>query len=846
MAVSKLWPVTVRLATVLDYAANPEKTTKAKSKYSNADYQALRDVVNYVKDGKKTEQELFCQGINCNPSTAREQFVTVKEQFDKPDGIQAYHGYLSFKETDITPELAQHIGMEFANSVWGKRHQVLVTTHLNTEHLHCHFVINSVSFVDGKRCRETSWFKFYKEADRICEKYGISTIKEPERYHDAKHLTMKDKAGMPTRYNLARSALDEAIAMSHNLKQLEYRLSEMGYAFGCNPKRKYWTIKGKGDERPIRLYRLGDEYTKDRITQRLIENRDSIDFVPFQPKSCRPKQYRLTTRSDRIGRMGGLYGLYLYYSNSISNQKEILLAYAQRNNFPNPQFFTDDGFSGTTFDRPSFIQMENLVEQGLVDTIIVKDLSRFGRNYLDVGNYLEIKYPTLGVRFIAIQENVDTLKETGTEMMPFNNIFNEWYAAQTSKKIRAVWKNKAANGKQVSSSVPFGYVKNPQDKEDWLVDEPAADIVRKIYALCLDGRGPLQIAKQLEQEKVLIPSAYYASLGRKTRKQYTHPYAWDQKTVAGILANQQYTGCTVNFMTTTVSYKVHKTVYKPKDEWQIIPNTQPAIIDEDTWKRVQELRENRIRPTATGRTSLFSGKVFCADCGSKLHFCAAKSLNANQEHYRCANYKSGRGNCQIHYIRNVVLEKIVLEAINSLADFVRCYEPVFLYLMAQKDIVSKRTETNRLKTSIESGKRRIQDLDKLIERIYEDQVLGNISAERYARMSVNYENEQRELVKRVDEDEKRLACIEQTSLDLKTLLRVLRSSTAFEELTPTLVNSLIRRIEVHNNDKSGGHCYVRVDIYFTAIGLIDIPTEDEIKSLMEKIQANPQEYRLTA
>ena len=533
-------------------------------------------------------------------------------------------------------------------------------------------------------------------------------------------------------------------------------------------------------------------------------------------------------------------------SNNKAFQKEILLAYAQQNNFPNPQFFTDDGFSGTTFDRPSFIQMENLVEQGVVDTIIVKDLSRFGRNYLDVGNYLEIKYPTLGVRFIAIQENVDTLKETGTEMMPFNNIFNEWYAAQTSKKIRAVWKNKAANGKRVSPSVPFGYVRNPQNKEDWLVDEPAAEVVRKIYALCLDGRGPSQIARQLEQEKVLIPTAYYASLGRKTRKQYTDPYAWDQKTVAGILVNQQYTGCTVNFMTTTISYKVHKTVYKPKDEWQIIPNTQPAIIDEDTWKRVQELREHRIRPTATGRTSLFSGKAFCADCGSKLHFCAAKSLNANQEYYRCSNYKSGRGSCQIHFIRNVVLEKIVLEAINSLADFVRCYEPVFLYLMVQKDIVSKRTETSKLKTAIESGKRRIQDLDKLIERIYEDQVLGNISAERYARMSVNYENEQRTLINKVAEDEKKLACIEQTSLDLKTLLKVLRSSTSFDELTPTLVNSLIRRIEVHNNDKSSGHCYVKVDIYFTAIGLIDIPTEDEIKSLMAKIKANPQECRLTA
>lgn len=454
----------------------------------------------------------------------------------------------------------------------------------------------------------------------------------------------------------------------------------------------------------------------------------------------------------------------------------------------------------------------------------------------------ESKYTTIR----AMHSYDGTLKETGTEMMPFNNIFNEWYAAQTSKKIRAVWKNKAANGKRVSSSVPFGYVRNPQDKEEWLVDGAAAEVVRKIYALCLDGRGPSQIARQLEQEKVLIPTAYYASLGRKTRKQYTDPYAWDQKTVAGILVNQQYTGCTVNFMTTTVSYKVHKTVYKPKDEWQIIPNTQPAIIDEDTWKRVQELREHRIRPTATGRTSLFSGKVFCADCGSKLHFCAAKSLNTNQEHYRCANYKSGRGSCQIHFIRNVVLEKIVLEAINSLADFVRCYEPVFLYLMAQKDIVSKRTETSKLRTAIESGKRRIQDLDKLIERIYEDQVLGNISAERYARMSVNYENEQRTLINKVAEGEKKLACIEQTSLDLKTLLKVLRSSTSFEELTPTLVNSLIRRIEVHNNDKSSGHCYVKVDIYFTAIGLIDIPTEDEIKSLMAKIKANPQEYRLTA
>ena len=255
MAVSKLWPVTVRLATVLDYASNPEKTTKSKSKYSDADYQALRDVVAYAKDGEKTERELFCEGIHCNPQTAREQFITVKEQFDKPDGIQAYHGYLSFEETDITPELAQQVGMAFAERMWGDRFQVLVTTHLNTEHLHCHFVVNSVSFRDGKRLqnKEKAWWYFRHIADEVCLEHGLSVVQNPEAYQSPRILTQKDKAGMPTRYNLARTALDEAIAMSHNLRQLEYHLSEMGYALGSNPKRKYWTIRGKGDERQIRL-----------------------------------------------------------------------------------------------------------------------------------------------------------------------------------------------------------------------------------------------------------------------------------------------------------------------------------------------------------------------------------------------------------------------------------------------------------------------------------------------------------------------------------------------------------------------------------------------------------------
>ena len=288
MAVSKLWSINEDgLSRVLQYAANP----------------------------KKTNNKLYISGINCEPETAYEEFTAVKRSYAKADGIEAYHGYLSFEETDITPELAQQVGMAFAERMWGDRFQVLVTTHLNTEHLHCHFVVNSVSFRDGKRLqnKEKAWWYFRHIADEVCLEHGLSVVQNPEAYQSPRILTQKDKAGMPTRYNLARTALDEAIAMSHNLRQLEYHLSEMGYTLGSNPKRKYWTIKGKGDERPIRLHRLGDEYTKERITQRLIENRDNIDFEPFQPKIYRPKQYRLRTRSDRIGKVGGLYGLYLYY-----------------------------------------------------------------------------------------------------------------------------------------------------------------------------------------------------------------------------------------------------------------------------------------------------------------------------------------------------------------------------------------------------------------------------------------------------------------------------------------------------------------------------------------------------
>ena len=534
-------------------------------------------------------------------------------------------------------------------------------------------------------------------------------------------------------------------------------------------------------------------------------------------------------------------------SNSISNQKQILLDYAKKHGYTNTMFFVDDGISGTSFDRSDFNRMQRMVEEGKIGTIIVKDLSRFGREHIEGGRLAEIVYPTLGVTFISIHENVNTSTGEGMEMMPFYNIFNEWYAAQTSKKIRAVWQSKADNGKRISPTVPYGYVRDAEDKEKWLIDEPAAAVVRKIYKLCLAGRGPSQIARQLESERVLVPSAYYESVGRKhSQKVPLNPYNWDQATVVGILENRQYTGCAVNFKSTTVSYKVHKVIHNPVDQQQIIPNMQEPIVSEEIWLRVQELRENRRRNTATGRTSLFSGLVFCPDCGAKLHFCAAKSLKPNQEFFRCANYKDGRGTCKIHYIRNVALEKIVLEAISDMADFVRCHESIFMYMIAKKNKAMQKAEFEQLKKTVSNSKVRLGELDKLMAKLYEDNVLGRVTDDFFQMMMKNYEREQKELTMAVANGEQVLQSSEQKSADTRLLIRTFREMTDIKELTPIIVNKLIERIEVHNNDKTSGHCYVKVDVYFTGVGMISIPSEEELLAMMEDIRKNPEEYRLAA
>lgn len=534
-------------------------------------------------------------------------------------------------------------------------------------------------------------------------------------------------------------------------------------------------------------------------------------------------------------------------SNSITNQKQILSDFARKEGYTNTMFFVDDGVSGTTFQRPNFMRMERMAENGEIGTIIVKDLSRFGREQVEMGRLTQVVYPSLGIRFIAIQERVDTLTGDGVEMMPFHNIFNEWYAAQTSKKIRAVWQSKAEHGERIASIVPYGYRKSEDNPKQWIIDEPAAGVVQKIYSLCLAGYGPMQIARQLEEEQILVPAAYFESIGRKhAQKIPKNPYGWEQATVGYILENRQYTGCAVNFKSTTVSYKVHKRVQRSAEDYQIIPDMQEPIISEEQWLRVQELRKHKRRPTATGRTSLFSGLVYCYDCKAKMHFAAAKSMTRKQEHFRCSRYKSGRGECAMHYIRDVVLEKIVFEAISGLADFVKCHETVFLYMLAKKTNAMRQKEYKRLQQAVEQGTRRISEIDRLIEKVFEQNTAGVLSDERFSKMLQSYEKEQKTLTQEVADSQQTLQDAKQKVTDLRLLLRTLREMTEITKLTPTLVNSLIERIEVHNSDKSSGHCHVKVDIYFTAVGMIDIPTEQEILAMMEEIRENPQDFRFVA
>ena len=498
-------------------------------------------------------------------------------------------------------------------------------------------------------------------------------------------------------------------------------------------------------------------------------------------------------------------------SNSITNQKAILQKYADEKGLRNCQFYIDDGFTGTNFDRPGFKKMLSDIESGKVGTVIVKDMSRFGRDYLKVGYYTEVMFAEHGVHFIAVNDGVDSELESN-DFTPIRNLFNEFYARDTSRKIRAAFKSKGQSGKPLAVVAPYGYIKSETDKNVWEIDDEAAQVVRRIFKMCIDGFGPGQIARKLTEEKVLIPTAYARSKGRKGTKPYKNPTLWGSQTVGKILERPEYIGHTVNFRTEVKSYKTKKQAILSSENWQIFENTHEPIISQHDFDLVQELRKNKRRPRKRNtEVSPFSGMVFCADCGAKLYlYNSAKG----QESMSCSSYRGKFHNCTAHYIRTVVLQKLLLGELNKLLENVHANEDAFVNSAMESASAARFQEVKKAKKLLAQSERRIDDLDKLFARLYEDNVLGKISDERFTQMSANYDGEQKQLKQTISELQKFIEETEQKTSDISNFIHLVRKYTCIEELTPEIMHELVEKIVVHAPDKSSGHREQKVEIYF--------------------------------
>ena len=516
-------------------------------------------------------------------------------------------------------------------------------------------------------------------------------------------------------------------------------------------------------------------------------------------------------------------------SNSIANQKKILLKYATNNGFPNLTFFIDDGISGVTFDRPGWNEMIRLAEAGKVKMVIVKGISRMGRDYLKVGYYTESFFAERDIRYIAINDGVDSDKGDN-DFTPFRNLFNNFYARDTSKKIRAIMRAKGNAGEYLCSNPPYGYVKDPTDKKKWIVDEEAAEIVKRIFDLCVARKGLIQIAKVLTADKVLTVNAYYAK--RDGKPMPDNLYRWSVETIRGILERPEYMGCTVNFKTYSKSHKLKKRLQNALENYRIFPDTQPAIVNRNVFERVQELRANKRRPAKqTERQGLFSDLLYCADCGSKLHFATGKNMTPEQDCYRCARYKSNPGDCTMHFIREETLKRFMLRRIFDVTAMF--FEDIMSF---QKAVYEQRFEeaektTKKRKREISQAEKRIAELDRIFKRIYEDDISGAISHERFLKLSAEYEAEQKELTEKVRVGWEMVSTYEQDKADFDSFAAVIRKYVGITELTPTIVNEFVKKIIVHALDKSSGHRRQKIQIIWNFVGELK---QDEDRQTIER------------
>ena len=512
-------------------------------------------------------------------------------------------------------------------------------------------------------------------------------------------------------------------------------------------------------------------------------------------------------------------------SNSVTNQRRILETYAREHRFANLSFFVDDGYSGTDFNRPGFQKMLAEVEADRVSTIIVKDLSRFSRNSAMAGMFINFTFAEHGVRFIAINDNYDTIDPNSidNDFAGIKNWFNEFYARDTSRKIRAVQKAKGERGDRLTVNVPYGYKKHPEDPKAWIIDEEAANVVRKIFDLCMQGRGPSQIAAQLEKERVLNPTAYKQREGRKTPHQTPeNECRWHESTVVAILERMEYIGATVNFKTYSNSIWDKKQRANPIENQKVFYGTHPAIITQEVFDKVQEIRQQRHRRTATGKSSIFSGLVFCADCKQKLYYSTTSHFEKRQDFFICSTHRGNKDKCSGHYVRAVTLERMVWKHMEAVISIVTHYEEYFRREMGQMLQLQSEEAIRAHKKHLSQAEKRIAELDRLFLKIYEDNANGKLSDERYAMMSATYENEQTELKAEVKKLQEEIKVQEQKIQNLEVFIQRVKKYTTLKELTPYALRELVKGIYVEAPDKSSGKRKQKAHIEYDLVGFIPV------------------------
>ena len=538
---------------------------------------------------------------------------------------------------------------------------------------------------------------------------------------------------------------------------------------------------------------------------------------------------KITALYERLSRDDELQG----ESNSIKNQKQLLESYAHKNGYSPSRHFTDDGVSGTTFEREGFQAMIAEVEAGNVGAVIVKDMSRFGRDYLKVGFYTEVMFKEKGVRFIAINNGIDSANQQDSDFTPFLNIMNEWYARDASRKIQAVFKSRMQDGKRVSPSVPYGYLRSPEDKQKLIIDEEPAAVVRRIYQMVIEGKGVTAIADILTAEKVLIPSAYAKIHCPENdhSKGFTNLYLWSATAVSYILEKREYMGHTVLGKTVSVSYKTKKRRKAEPDELMIFKNTHPAIVDEETWHLAQKLRKTVRKPSYDRPPHPLTGLVYCADCGHKMTHrqpspTKKKKYDADDA-YICGSYRQRTRDCTMHFIKTSVLWELILTAIREVSDYVRQDEQAFIDKVQKTSTVQMAETQREQKRRLAEATERNGELNTLIKKLYEGNATGKIPDKHFERLLSEYDSEQTALETEIEDLKAQIDSFNEDSTKADKFIAVVRRYTDFTELTTPMLNEFIEKVVVH--EATGGRTdrKQKIDVYFNFVGQVELPPPDK-------------------